>query len=172
MRAGRHTLVILASASALTGCAAPPPPPPPPKPVVVLPPTDTVRIPLTDLLTRTYYKNIGGLYPGGSNFPPADHDSAARARRNAIKPLDVNGDESPFGKYVLISIGMSRCFLRTRTLSPYQRRALPCLPSTTMKPRPRQPIRSIKHASLCSSTTTTFSAATRIKAAGISGPTT
>jgi len=107
MRAGRHTLVILASASALTGCAAPPPPPPPPKPVVVLPPTDTVRIPLTDLLTRTYYKNIGGLYPGGSNFPPPDHDSAARARRNAIKPLDVNGDESPFGKYVLISIGMS-----------------------------------------------------------------
>ena len=107
MRAGRLTLAILASASALTGCAAPPPPPPPPKPVVVLPPTDTVRIPLTDLLTRTYYKNIGGLYPGGSNFPPADHDSAARARRNAIKPLDVNGDESPFGKYVLISIGMS-----------------------------------------------------------------
>src|SRR5438874_2906226 len=105
MRAGRHTLAILASASALTGCAAPPPPPPPPKPVVVLPPTDTVRIPLTDLLTRTYYKNIGGLYPGGSNFPPADHDSAARARRNAIKPLDVNGDESPFGKYVLIAIG-------------------------------------------------------------------
>src|SRR5205809_1896631 len=107
MRAGRHTLVILASASALTGCAAPPPPPPPPKPVVVLPPTDTVRIPLTDLLTRTYYKNIGGLYPGGSNFPPPDHDSAARARRNAIKPLDVNGDESPFGKYVLVSIGSS-----------------------------------------------------------------
>jgi len=107
MRAGRHTLAILASANALTGCASPPPPPPPPKPVVVGPPTDTVRIPLTDLLTRTYYKNVGGLYPAGSNFPPPDHDSATHARRNAIKPLDVNGDESPFGKYVLISIGMS-----------------------------------------------------------------
>jgi hypothetical protein len=107
MRAGRHTLAILAVASALIGCASPPPPPPPPKPVVVGPPTDTVKIPLTDLLTRTYYKNIGGLYPGGSNFPPPDHDSAARARRNAIKPLDVNGDESPFGKYVLVSIGSS-----------------------------------------------------------------
>src|SRR5438132_13331647 len=107
MRAGRHTLAILASASALTGCASPPPPPPPPKPVVVGPPTDTVRIPLTDLLTRTYYENVGGLYPAGSNFPPPDHDSATHARRNAIKPLDVNGDERPFGKYVLSSIGMT-----------------------------------------------------------------
>jgi hypothetical protein len=41
------------------------------------------------------------------NQPPPAHDSAARARRNAIRPLDVNGDEHPFGKYVLISIGMS-----------------------------------------------------------------
>jgi len=98
----------VASAAALFGCAAPPPPPPPPpKPVVIGPPTDTVKIPLTDLLARTYYGNAGGLYPGGINQPPSDHDSAARARRTAIKPLDVNGDESPFGKYVLISIGMS-----------------------------------------------------------------
>jgi len=106
MRARRHILVV-ASAAALFGCAAPPPPPPPPKPVVIGPPTDTVKIPLTDLLARTYYGNAGGLYPGGINQPPSDHDSAARARRTAIKPLDVNGDESPFGKYVLISIGMS-----------------------------------------------------------------
>jgi len=74
--------------------------------VVVGPPTDTVRIPINDLSTRTYYKNQGGLYPAGSNLPPPDQDSAARARRNAIKALDVNGDESPFGKYVLLSIGM------------------------------------------------------------------
>jgi hypothetical protein len=103
----RHTLAVVAFASALIGCASPPPPPPPPKPVVVGPPTDTVRTPLTDLLARTYYGNVGGLYPGGMNQPPADHDSAARAARNAIKPLDVNGDESPFGKYVLLSIGSS-----------------------------------------------------------------
>jgi hypothetical protein len=107
MRARRHTLVVVASVSALIGCAAPPPPPPPPKPVVVGPPTDTARIPLTDLLARTYYGNLGGLYLGGINQPPADHDSVAKARRNSIKALDVNGDESPFGKYVLLSIGMS-----------------------------------------------------------------
>jgi hypothetical protein len=108
MRARSHTLVVVTFAGVLIGCAPPPPPkPPPPKPVVVGPPTDTVKVPLTDLLARTYFGNTGGLYPGGINQPPADHDSAARAHRNAIKPLDVNGDESPFGKYVLISIGMS-----------------------------------------------------------------
>ena len=66
-----------------------------------------MRAPLTDLLTGTYLGNQGGLYPGGINQPPPDHDSAARARRNRVRPLDVNGDESPFGKYVLLSIGRS-----------------------------------------------------------------
>ena len=64
-------------------------------------------VPLSDLLTNTYYGHVGGLYPGGANFPPPVDDSLARAARNAIKPLDVNGDESPFGKYVLLSIGSS-----------------------------------------------------------------
>ena len=95
------------SALAVLSACASPPPPPAPRPVVKGPPTDTAKIPLSDLLTGTYYGNQGGLYPGGMNQPPPDHDSAARARRNAIKPLDVNGDESPFGKYVLLSIGRS-----------------------------------------------------------------
>jgi hypothetical protein len=103
----RQTLAGLTFAAGLIGCAPPPPPPPPPKPVVAGPPTDTVKIPLTDLLARTYYGHVGGIYPGGVNQPPADHDTAARARRNSIKALDVNGDESPFGKYVLLSIGGS-----------------------------------------------------------------
>ena len=71
------------------------------------PPTDTAKVPLTDLLTATYYGNQGGLYPGGVNQPPPGYDSAVRASRNRIRPLDVNGDESPFGKYVLLSIGRS-----------------------------------------------------------------
>ena len=108
MRDRRRTVLLLACVSAPVACSPPPPPPPPPKPVVVVgPPTDTVRVPLTDLLANTYYGHAGGLYPGGINFPPPQHDSAAKARRNTIKPLDVNGDESPFGKYVLISIGGS-----------------------------------------------------------------
>ncbi len=102
----RVARILLGPLAVGIACASPPPPPPPPKPVVVLPPTDTVRIPINDLSTGTYFKNPGGLYPGGSNLPPPDQDSAARARRNWIKPLDVNGDESPFGKFVLLSIGM------------------------------------------------------------------
>ena len=89
---------------AVAACAAPPPPPPP-KPVVAGPPTDTVKVALTDLGQRTYFGHQGGIYPNGMNQPPPEHDSAARAQRNRIRALDVNGDESPFGKYVLLSIG-------------------------------------------------------------------
>ncbi|MEX2110266.1 MAG: hypothetical protein WD802_06665 [Gemmatimonadaceae bacterium] len=60
-----------------------------------------------DLAARTYFGYVGGLYQGGLNQPPPFHDSAVRARRNRIRPLDVNGDEHPFGKYVLLSIGLS-----------------------------------------------------------------
>lgn len=104
MQAGLHALVCVGLAVAITSCA---PPAPPPRPAPLGPPTDTLRIPLTDLASRTYFRYPGGLYPGGLNQPPPSHDSAARARRNAIRPLDVNGDEDPFGKYVLISIGGS-----------------------------------------------------------------
>jgi len=106
MQARLYALVCAGLGAALVSCAAPPPPPPRP-PVPAGPPTDTIRIPLTDLGPKTYYGHAGGLYPGGVNQPPSGHDSAARARRNAIRQLDVNGDEHPFGKYVLISIGMS-----------------------------------------------------------------
>lgn len=104
MRASFYALVFAAVAAILASCAPPPPPPPP---VPVGPPTDTIRKPLTDLGLRTYFGHAGGLYPLGSNQPPVDHDSAGRARRNAIRPLDVYGDENPLGKYVLLSIGMS-----------------------------------------------------------------
>lgn len=104
MQAGPHALVCVGLAVAVSSCA---PPAPPPRPAPVGPPTDTLRIPLNDLASKTYFRHVGGLYPGGANEPPAAHDSAARARRNAIRPLDVNGDEHPFGKYVLVSIGMS-----------------------------------------------------------------
>jgi hypothetical protein len=118
----------LIGAFAVVVACANPPKPPPPRPVVKGPPTDTAKIPLTDLGTGTYFGNQGGLYPGGSNQPPADNDSAIKARRNTIKPLDVNGDESPFGKYVLLSIGRSNatqewCSAATRP---------PCAPWTLM----------------------------------------
>src|ERR1700687_1093907 len=143
MLARSCTRIVLALvSSALTGCATPPPPPPPPKPVVVGPPTDTVKRPLTDLLSGTYYSNSGGLYPGRVNHAPADHDSAARLRRNLIKPLDVNGDESPFGKYVLVSIGMSNATQEWCS----QNSGPPCAPWTFMGKAAADP--TINHYSL------------------------
>lgn len=68
---------------------------------------DTVPVALTDLGTRTYKGFAGGLYPEGSNTPPLEHAAEGRARAGEIAPLDVNGEPSPAGKYVLLSIGMS-----------------------------------------------------------------
>lgn len=69
--------------------------------------TDTVRIPLTDLGTRTYKGFVGGLYPAGANQPPASHAGRGIAAAKLIQPLDVQGRPSPTGKYVLLSVGMS-----------------------------------------------------------------
>ena len=70
-----------------------------------LPGSDTVPVPLDELGTGTYRSIEGGLYPGGVNLPPADHDAAGIARRNLVRALDVNGLASATGRYVLMSIG-------------------------------------------------------------------
>jgi len=72
-----------------------------------LPVSDTVRVALNDLGAGLYRGFPGGLYPAGSNAVPADHDAAGIGRRNLVRPLDVNGNPSTVGRYVLISIGMS-----------------------------------------------------------------
>ncbi len=63
--------------------------------------------PLTDMGTQTYLGFSGGLYANGSNAPPADHAAAGSARAAAVVPLDTNGNPSPNGRIVLLSIGMS-----------------------------------------------------------------
>lgn len=75
----------------------------PPLPLVAG--ADTIPIPLDDLGTRTYHGLQGGLYPGGANAIPADHGAVGIARRNAVRPLDVNGYPSDAGRYVLMSVG-------------------------------------------------------------------
>src|SRR5437762_2920796 len=69
--------------------------------------SSTGHTPLTDMGAQTYYGFGGGLYTGGSNTVPADHDSAGRARAAAVTPLDPHGRPSAQGKIVLLSIGMS-----------------------------------------------------------------
>ncbi|HUG42382.1 MAG TPA: hypothetical protein VMM12_18095 [Longimicrobiales bacterium] len=70
-------------------------------------PADTARVALTDMGAGTYLGFAGGLYPGDASSPPADHAAVGAARTRSIRPLDVNGEPSPSGKYVLLSIGMS-----------------------------------------------------------------
>lgn len=68
---------------------------------------DTAKIAITDMpLQARYLGYEGGLYRGG-NAIPAVHLAAGVARTKAIRPLDANGNPSPFGRYVLLSIGMS-----------------------------------------------------------------
>lgn len=83
------------------GCAPPKPLPPPVRVVGA----DTIPFPLTDMGARTYKGLEGGLYPDRSNSEPADHDAIGIAHRNAIRPLDVNGRPSAYGRYVLMSVG-------------------------------------------------------------------
>jgi hypothetical protein len=64
-------------------------------------------VPLTDLGSLTYKGFAGGLYPGASSVVPATHASVGISRANSVAPLDVNGNPSATGKYVLLSVGMS-----------------------------------------------------------------
>jgi hypothetical protein len=62
---------------------------------------------LPDLGSSRWKNYEGGLYPGGQNVLPADHLAAGRAAAAAIRPLDLDGNPSPSGKIVMISVGMS-----------------------------------------------------------------
>ncbi|HEV3144002.1 MAG TPA: hypothetical protein VGZ47_08980 [Gemmataceae bacterium] len=63
--------------------------------------------PLTELGTEKYKGYEGGLYPGGKNERPAEHEAAGVALAKQIQPLDADGKQSPNGKIVLLSVGMS-----------------------------------------------------------------
>lgn len=73
--------------------------------------TGTPGVPINDLGTGYYLGKQGGLYPGGSNVRPAQHDSDGVAIANAIQPLDANGNvDTVNGKIGMLSIGMSDTF--------------------------------------------------------------
>ncbi len=65
-------------------------------------------IPINDLGTGSYLgAEEGGLYANGTNVRPSDHDASGVTLAQGIQPLDSNGNPSPTGKYVFISIGES-----------------------------------------------------------------
>ena len=68
----------------------------------------SVAIPLMDMTANDNYKGEdGGLYGKGLNQPPQSHRDAALRELAKVKPLNAQGNFSPAGKVVLISIGMS-----------------------------------------------------------------
>ena len=71
--------------------------------------TSTGNIPLNDLGRGSYQGFTAGLYPAGSDMPPAAHAAAALAiATDQIKPLNALGNpDSVNGRIVMISIGMS-----------------------------------------------------------------
>lgn len=101
LRSMRETVVIAIAVAMLIGCGGGDPT----DPGGTTPGTES--IPITDMTSAQNYLGFeGGLYRGG-NAIPAAHLAAGLARTRAIKPLDVNGNPSSAGRYVLISIGMS-----------------------------------------------------------------
>lgn len=69
--------------------------------------TSTGHIALTDLGAGTFQGEQGGLYPGGSNTPPAAYKSAGVSAASLIVPRNSSGNPSSGGKIVFIAIGMS-----------------------------------------------------------------
>ena len=64
-------------------------------------------VPLTDLGTDKYQGFEGGLYPGGRNTRPPEHESAGLRLAALVQPLDAAGTPSPSGKIVLLAVGFS-----------------------------------------------------------------
>jgi len=94
-------LIILAGCGGSTG----PTPNTPSAPGT--PTSSSQKVAINDLGSGNYLGFTGGLYPSSSNTLPAQHHTAGLAHANAIQPLDLNGNPSASGKYVLLSIGMS-----------------------------------------------------------------
>lgn len=63
--------------------------------------------PLPELGTGKYRGYEGGLYPGGKNERPADHEAAGLAIAKQVRPLGPDGKPAGDGKIVLLSVGMS-----------------------------------------------------------------
>lgn len=74
------------------------------------------QTPISEMGTTTYQGYQGGLYPGGSNDPPAAHRNAAINAANKVKPLDATGTTNARGAIGVIGIGMSNTTQEFRAL--------------------------------------------------------
>ena len=71
-------------------------------------PQSTGLIPLDQMTAQDRYKGEdGGLYGGGKNQPPEEHQQTAGRELAQIVPRGVDGRPAEDGRIVLLSIGMS-----------------------------------------------------------------
>jgi hypothetical protein len=77
-----------------------------PRPALVKVDTSSFK-PLDELGVDEYHGFQGGLYPGGANERPAEHEAAGRKLAAEIKPLDAQGKPDDNGRIVLLTVGMS-----------------------------------------------------------------
>jgi hypothetical protein len=83
------------------------------------PKVDTSKLkPLPELGAEKYQGFEGGLYPGGKNARPKEHDEAGLALAKAMKPLGADGKPAAGGKIVMLSVGMSNT---TQAFSTFKR---------------------------------------------------
>jgi hypothetical protein len=68
--------------------------------------TSTLK-PLTELQTGKYQEFEGGLYPGGANERPDDHEASGLALARTVVRRGPDGKPQANGRIVLLSIGMS-----------------------------------------------------------------
>lgn len=80
---------------------------------------DTSKLKTLPALGTDKYQGFeGGLYPGGKNERPKDHDDAGLALAKSIVPLGSDGKPAGGGKIVLLSVGMSNT---TQAFSTFKR---------------------------------------------------
>jgi len=70
---------------------------------------------LSDLGTGSYQGFPGGLYPDGSDSPPASYAAEGAATAALVQPRSGHGAPSPNGKIGLLSLGMSNASLEWST---------------------------------------------------------
>ena len=93
---------------------ATPVPPARPQPVPNCDRTSVGFVPLTDLGTGTYQGFTGGLYPNGSNQPPAAYAREGAAYAQKVLPRNQQGQPDPEGTVALLSFGMSNTTMEYR----------------------------------------------------------
>src|SRR6185436_16345948 len=64
-------------------------------------------IPINDLGVNYWNGYQGGLYPSGSNYRPAAHNTDGLNLAAQVVPLDSNGNSNSNGRIVWLSVGMS-----------------------------------------------------------------